>query len=60
MLSEGVKYIFSFSIAIHRFQAKNIFMHLAVTVIPSYNRQTRIIVYINTFIKSYTENFRSF
>ena len=56
MLSEGVKYIFSCSSAVHRIQATQLFMHLTVTTIPSDNRLTRIIVYIYAFIKSYAEN----
>ena len=38
MLSEGVKYIFSCISAVHSFQATQLFMHLTVTVIPSYDR----------------------
>ena len=38
MLIEGVKYIFSCGSAVHRFQATQLFMHLTVTAIPSYDR----------------------
>ena len=60
MLSEGVKYIFSSSSAVHRFLATQLFMHLTVTVISSYNRKRRITVQQKNFFSWYLEKFYLF